>query len=79
MLEKIQEMDTSPSTLKELGKNFATILNKKEIYMAMKLHKLRYQCKFHLQLCAVMSQLNKHIEALEHGKKSTKLCQELIK
>ena len=36
-------------------------------------------CKCHLQLCAVLSQLNKHQEALYHGQMASYFCQELIR
>jgi len=39
----------------------------KKFNISSKLFKLRYLCKYHLQLCAVLSQLNKHKEALHHG------------
>lgn len=53
--------------------------SQKEALIASKLHKFRYQCKFHLQLCAVLSQVNKHQEAFEIGKRASKLSEELIK
>jgi len=47
--------------------------------ISAKLFKLRYLCKCHLQLCAVLSQLNKHHDALLHGQKASFYCQELIR
>ena len=40
---------------------------------------LRYQCKLHLQICAVMSQQGMHRDALIFGNKSSHLCYHLIK
>lgn len=40
---------------------------------------LRYQCKLHLQICAVMSQQGMHRDALIFGNKSSHLCYQLIK
>lgn len=51
----------------------------KKYNVSMKIQKLRYKCKCHLQLCAVMSQLNRHEEALNNGKLAVRFCQELIK
>ena len=51
----------------------------RERLLASKLHKLRYQCKFNLQLCAILSQLNQHRDALIYGQKSASLCAKLIK
>lgn len=51
----------------------------KKFNISSKLFKLRYLCKCHLQLCAVLSQLNKHQEALYHGQMASFFCQELIK
>ena len=41
---------------------------------------LRFSAKFHLQMCAVLSQANKHIEALKHAKLAALMCEDnLIK
>ena len=41
---------------------------------------LRFSAKFHLQMCAVLSQANKHIEALKHAKLARLICEDnLIK
>ena len=37
---------------------------------------LRFSAKFHLQMCAVLSQANKHIEALKHAKLATLMCED---
>lgn len=52
---------------------------KYEKILAQKMQSLRYQCKLHLQICAIMSQLNKHRDALIFGQKSSSLCYQLIK
>ena len=51
----------------------------KKFNISSKLFKLRYLCKYHLQLCAVLSQLTKHREALHHGMLASFYCQELIR
>ena len=41
---------------------------------------LRFSAKFHLQMCAVLSQANRHIEALKHAKLAGLICEDnLIK
>ena len=41
---------------------------------------LRFSAKFHLQMCAVLSKANKHIEALKHAKLANLICEDnLIK
>ena len=41
---------------------------------------LRFSAKFHLQMCAVLSQSNSHIEALKHAKLAGLICEDnLIK
>jgi hypothetical protein len=46
----------------------------KKFNISGKLFKLRYLCKYHLQLCAVLSQLTKHKEALHHGMLASFYC-----
>jgi hypothetical protein len=46
----------------------------KKFNVSSKLFKLRYLCKYHLQLCAVLSQLTKHKEALHHGMLAAFFC-----
>ncbi|CAG9333263.1 unnamed protein product [Blepharisma stoltei] len=43
-----------------------------------KLMKLNYSCKIHLQLCAILSQLEQHDEALINAKKALTKIQEVI-
>ena len=41
---------------------------------------LRFSAKFHLQMCAVLSQANRHVEALSHAKLAALMCEDnLIK
>ena len=40
-------------------------------------HLIRHQCRFTLQLCAVLSQLNEHERALEFSKRSSILAKDL--
>ena len=41
---------------------------------------LRFSAKFHLQMCAVLTQANRHIEALKHAKLAGLICEDnLIK
>ena len=41
---------------------------------------LRFSAKFHLQMCAALSQANKHVEALKHAKLAGLICEDnLIK
>ena len=51
----------------------------RKLTMSSKFQKLRYLSRLHLQLGAVLSQLNKHEEALMHGKTAALYCQDLIR
>ena len=51
----------------------------RKLTMSSKFQKLRYLSRLHLQLGAVLSQINKHEEALHHGKTAALYCQDLIK
>jgi hypothetical protein len=51
----------------------------RKLTMSSKFQKLRYLSRLHLQLGAVLSQINKHEEALYHGKTAALYCQDLIR
>jgi len=38
----------------------------------------RYLCKFHLQLCAIMSQLGQHAQAFENGQKAAYIAESIL-
>ena len=46
----------------------------KKLTVSSKFQQLRYISRLHLQLGAVLSQVNKHEEALEHGKLAVLYC-----
>ena len=39
-----------------------------------KLKRLKYECKTHMQVCALLSQLHRHKEALVHAEKSVQIA-----
>jgi len=43
-----------------------------------KLKKLKYECKIHMQVCALLSQLHRHQEALFHAKRAVQIAQFLM-
>ena len=51
----------------------------RKLTISSKFQKLRYLSRLHLQLGTVLSQINKHEEALHHGKTAALYCQDLIK
>ena len=38
----------------------------------------RYLCKFHLQLCAIMSQLGQHVKAKENGQQAAAIAEIIL-
>jgi len=45
---------------------------------AKKLKRLKYECKAHMQVCALLSQLHRHKDALLHAEKSVQIAQYMI-
>jgi hypothetical protein len=45
---------------------------------AKKLKRLKYECKTHMQVCALLSQLHRHREALVHAEKSVQIAEYMI-
>jgi len=41
---------------------------------AKKLKRLKYECKTHMQVCALLSQLHRHKEALIHAERSVQIA-----
>lgn len=50
----------------------------KNIDAPRKLKKLKYECKIHMQVCALLSQLNRHQEALCHAKRAVQISQYMM-
>ena len=46
---------------------------------ALRLKLLKYKCKTHMQICALLSQVHKHKEAVFHAKEGIKIAHFLIK
>lgn len=69
--------------LDDVAHNFDTLETTEDIShkltISSKFQKLRYLTRLHLQLGAVLSQINKHEEALQHGMTAALYCQDLIK
>lgn len=47
--------------------------------IAQRMKKLRIECKLRMQLCAILSQLHRHCDALEQAKGAVRLSHQLIK
>jgi hypothetical protein len=45
---------------------------------SLKLKMLKYKCKTHMQICALLSQVHKHKEAVIHAKEGIKIAHFLI-
>ena len=61
--------------LDHLGTDYLN-LNDKSI--AMRLVKLKMECKIRMQLCAILSQLHRHKEALDQAYESAKICNVIV-
>ena len=46
--------------------------------LSNQLHKQRYLCKFHLQVCALLSQMNQHEDAKGFGFKAGYLAKDIM-
>lgn len=46
---------------------------------SLKLKLLKYKCKTHMQICALLSQVHKHKEAVVHAREGIKIAHFLIK
>ena len=46
---------------------------------ALKLKMLKYKCKTHMQICALLSQVHKHKEAVFHAREGIKIAHFLVK
>ena len=47
--------------------NFKLYGNLKDKSISTRIHKLKFECRLHLQLCAIYSQLHKHKDAYEQA------------
>lgn len=57
--------------LEHFGADYINLKNKS---IAMRLIKLKLECKVRMQLCAILSQLHRHKEALDQACESAKIC-----
>ncbi len=57
--------------LEHFGSDYIDLRNKS---IAMRLIKLKLECKVRMQLCAILSQLHRHKEALDQAYESAKIC-----
>ena len=75
---------------KELEKKYQIKINEEYFYQNLNkdqtnysllgdlILELRFSAKFHLQMCAVLSQANRHIEALKHAKLAGLICEDNV-
>ena len=67
----------TPETWLECYKHSSTKTRPPRETLERAIHMTRHHCRFVLQLCAVLSQLNEHEQALEFSKKASYLASEL--
>lgn len=65
-------------TIQSFCEELPTVFTVEQI-LAAKMHKARYQCKMNLQICALLSQIGKHQDALLFGHKAVVMCFSLVK
>ncbi len=62
------------------------LLNSKYVFphehpenLTKRLMQIKYECKIHMQNCAILSQLHRHSQALAHARESVKAAHQMIK
>ena len=75
--QKSNSLPNCADCLKNTLKTYKTFIDKTDSLPAKFKH-LKYLSKTHMQLCAILSQQNKHSEALEQAKCGAMYCNEMI-
>lgn len=59
--------------------NFKLYGNLKDKSISTRIHKLKFECRLHLQLCAIYSQLHKHKDAYEQAQEGVRLAHVIVR
>jgi len=59
--------------------NFESYGSLKDKSISTRIHKLKFECRLHLQLCAIYSQLHKHKDAYEQAKEGVRLAHVIVR
>lgn len=57
-------------------KKYASLKNKS---ISSRIHKLKFECRLHLQLCAIYSQLHRHKDAFEQAEEGVRIAHVVVR